>query len=80
MRNQNGVTLPILVIATIIAILISIIIYNVFFGPMGIITMLRDARDVVQASYEGEAETLAEYEEYIDSFLPDEELHVGLTD
>lgn len=77
MRGERGVTLTLLVIATIIAILICTIIYCIFFSRNGIVTMLGKTKTVIENSYKEEAETLSQMEDYIDSYMPDDKLYLS---
>lgn len=77
MRGERGVTLTLLVIATIIAILICTIIYCIFFSQNGIVTMLGKTKTVIENSYKEEAETLSQMEDYIDSYMPDDKLYLS---
>lgn len=80
MRGDLEVKLILLGIATIIASLICIIFYCVLFSQNGLITTLARTKDLLENSYQTEAQTLLECEEYIDSFMPDKQyntIHLG---
>ena len=80
MRKEKGVTLILLAIATIIAILIWTIIYCVFFSQRGIVTMVGNAKAMIEDSYKQEAETLAQMEDYIDSYMPNDRIYLSYND